>query len=512
MVQSILRGGVMGFAVLIWATLPAMADEAADKIKNGIEWYLTYATGGYPDVELQHEIEVTPVGDEYEMAIRDLTIAPSEPAEGEKDDGFLLGDIFARVKPLEDGNYRFHSVRVPEEIRFVNPENSADSVVVDLGLEKFEGILSPRAGYASAFELLARNLSLTLNSAMPGAATGSVESVSLTIAELSSTSTFEEPKENAVDQDMTINLSELLADFGEAGSLRIGKSTTDIAFSSNDVIAMIEAQENFNSYSKDLAEADPEAELAVMRTMVDIWTSISRLVQRGDLENLTYDGPGLKLGVEASNFVYEALDLDQDLASQDVLISARGFFVSLPSNPAMDAALQMLPSRWTLPVKVDRIPLKAILGDTRALLNSVSSPDEINEGGPLVDAYGAKVGQRIQEAGTTILLDGQSVESDVVTATMDGSLKINPENPVGVEGTLTAQALGLMQLFEKAQTLQDPQAQQQVMQGAMLLLSTGDTEPGNQVPSVTNYLIEVTPDGAVFLNGNLMHPAPGTVQ
>ena len=146
------------------------------------------------------------------------------------------------------------------------------------------------------------------------------------------------------------------------------------------------------------------------------------------------------------------------------------------------------------------------------MLNSVSSPDEIEQGGPLVDAYGTKIGQRIKDAGTTILLDGQSLESDVVTATMDGSLKINPENPIGVEGTLNAQALGLMQLFEQAQTLQDPQAAQHVMQGAMVLLSTGETEPGNQVPSVTNYLIEFTPEGAVILNGNQMHPPPAAAQ
>ena len=354
MVRSILSGGLLGFAALVLVSLPAAADDAAAKIKGGIEWYFQYATSGYPGVELQHTIEVTPVEGEYEVAVRDLTIAASEPAEGQENDGFPLGDFFARVKPLEDGNYRFHSVRVPEVIRFENPENSADSVVIDLGLEKFEGVMSPSAGYASAYEFLAQDLTMTLNSAMPGAASGSVESVMVQIAELTSISTFQQPNENAVDQDLTFNLRDLSADFGEAGVLRIGKSTTDIAFSANDVIAMIEAQESLNTYAQSLDGQDPLAELAVMRTMVDIWEAMSRLIQRGDVENLTFDSPGVKVGVEASNFAYEALDLDKDLASQDLLISARGFFVSLPTNPAMDAALQMLPRRWTLPVKVER--------------------------------------------------------------------------------------------------------------------------------------------------------------
>lgn len=507
-----LSGGLLGIAVLLWAPVPAVADEAAAKIKEGIEWYLQSATGGYPGVELKHEIEVTAVGDEYEVAVNGLTLAEADPAEGQVPEGFVLGDFLARVKPLENGDYRFHSVRVPEEIRFINPEDSADSLVIHLGLEKFEGVMSPRAGYASAYDFVAKDMTMTLNSAMPDAASGSIESAVVRIAELTSTSEFQEPKANAVEQDLTLTLRDVSADIGGAGVLRIGRSTTDISFSSNDVTAMIEAQESLRDITTELAASDPEAELAMMRTMVATWKSFSRLIQRGEIENLTYDSPDVKVGIEVSQFGFELQDLDSDHATQDLLISSRGFFVSLPTNPAMDAALQMLPRRWTLPVKVQRIPVKAIFAEADVLLSEVSSPDEIDQGGPRLEAFSAKIGQLFREAGTTILLDGQSIESDTVTATMDGSLLVNPDNPIGVEGTLTAQALGLMQLFEKAQTLENPQAQQQVMQGAMVLLSTGETEPGNQVPSVTNYLIEFTPEGAVNLNGNQMVPPPGTVQ
>lgn len=501
MLRRSLGGWSLVVALFFAAALPAIADDEADKIKGGIEWYFQSVMAGYPGVELRHEIEVTPLEGEYELAVKNLAIADKESS-----DAHPLGDVFARVKPLDNGDYRFHSVRVPEEIRVTDPANAANSVVVRLGLEKFEGILSPRAGYASAHDFLAKDFSVRLNAAPTHDTANGSENLIVQIAELTSTSAFQEPKENAVDQEMTFNLRDLSADYGGGAVLRIGKSKTDIAFSANDVIGMIRAQEKLNEFTQNIAEADDQAELAFMRSAIDIWASMSKFVQRAEFENITFDSPGVKVGIQDSEFAFEALKLDEDLSSQDMLISARGFFVSLPANPGMDTALQMLPRRWTLPVKFQRVPLKAILDDTKTLLSGVSSPDEINQGGPQVEVYTDKIGQRFREAGTTILLDGQSIESDVVTATMDGLLKVDPDNPIGIEGNVSAQAIGLMQLFEQAQSIPDPQAAQQVMQGAMLLLSTGETVPGGQVPSVTDYRFEFTPEGAVILNGNQMHP------
>ncbi|WP_282605039.1 hypothetical protein [Pelagibius sp. Alg239-R121] len=512
MLRIVLGAWTLICALSFWVVLPAAADEDATKIKDGIEWYLDSALAGYPGVELRRSVEVTPIEGEYEVAIKALTIAERDIPEGETADNFLLGDVFVRVKPLENGDYRFHSVRIPEEIRVENPEDSADSLVLRIGLEKFEGVMARSVGYLWDYDFLASNFSMTLNSAMPGAASGSVESVAVRIAEVTSTSDFQQPKENAVDQQMVFNLSEFSADFGGGSVLRIGKGTTEFDLSANDVAAMTQAQESLNSYGQGFAESAEQDLMPFMRTGLEFFEAITKFVERANFENLTYDSPDAKGGVEEARFGWEIQDLDKDLSVQELLISTRGFFVSLPTDPAMDAALKMLPRRWTLPVRLERFPAKAIMEDTRALLDDISSPKELDQGGPRVDGYHEKIKQRINEAGTILLLNGQSIESDIVTATMDGTLRINPDNPIGVEGTLTAQALGLMQLFEQAQTIPDPQAAQQVMQGAMVLLSTGETEPGTQVPSVTNYLIEFTPDGAIILNGNQMHPPPAPAQ
>ncbi len=501
MLRRVFWGWSLIVVLLIAGTLPATADEDADKIRGGIEWYFQSVLAGYPGVELRHDIEVTPIEGEYEAAIRNLTIVDKDGS-----DAYPLGDFFARVDPLETGDYRFHSVRVPEEIRAVDPTNTANSVAVRLGLEKFEGVMSPRAGYAYAYEMLARNLSMKLNLMPDQEGAGGPKSIDLQIEELTSNSAFQEPRENAVDQDVALNLRNLSLDFSDGGSLRIGESQTDIALSFGDVMSLLRAQEDIQNATANLAELDEQAELAFMRSAVDIYASIGKYVQGGKVKNLTYDSPAVKLGIQESQFDFEALNLDQDFSSQDVLISTRGFFLSLPAVPGMDAALAMLPRRWTLPIKFQRVPFKAIIEDTQALLGDLSSPREIEQGSPRVEAYTAQLGDRIREAGVTIVFDGQSIESDVVTATMDGLLKIDPDNPIGVEGSLSAQAVGLMQLFEQAQTIPDPQAAQQVMQGAMLLLSTGETVPGGQVPSVTNYRFEFTPEGAVILNGNQMHP------
>ena len=490
-------------AVLLTAgAVPAVADEDADKIRSGIEWYLQSVTGGYPGTELRHDIEITPVGEEYEVAVRNLTVADRESG-----DAYPLGDFFARVDPLENGDYRYHSVRVPEEIRIVDPTNTENSAAVRLGLEKLEGVMSPRAGYAHDAEMLVRNLSVQFKQAPGQESVGAgPRNVDFRIEELSVTSAFQEPRENAMEQEMVFKLRNLSMDFSDGGSLRIGESDTDIVLSLGDVASFLRAQEDIQNAAANLAELDKQTELAFMRSVVDLYASIGKYLQGGKVKNLTYDSPAVKFGMQESQLDIEASDLDQDLSSQDVLISTRGFFVSLPAIPGMDAALTMLPRRWTLPIKLQRVPFKAMIEDTQSLLADLSSLEEIEQGSPRVETYTAQLGERIRDAGMTIVFDGQSIESDVVTATMDGSLVIDPDNPIGVEGNLAAQAVGLMQLFEQAQTIPDPQAAQQVMQGAMLLLSTGETVPGGQVPSVTNYRFEFTPEGAILLNGNQMHP------
>ena len=506
MLRRVFWGWNLIAVLLIAGTSPAFADEDADKIRAGIEWYLQSLTAGYPGAELRHDIEITPVEEEYEVAVRNLTVADKNGG-----DAYPLGDFFARVDPLDNGDYRYHSVRVPEEIRIVDPANTANTFAVRLGLEKLEGVMSPRAGYAHNSEMLARNLSVKFKLAPGQEGVGDgPRSADLQIEELTSTSAFQEPRENAVDQDVSLKLRNLSLDFSDGGSLRIGESETDIAFSLGDVAGFLLAQEDIQNAAANLAEPDKQNELAFVRSAVDVYASIGKYLQGGKIKNLTYDSPAVKLGMQESQLDFEALNLDQDLSSQDVLISTRGFFVSIPGNPGMDAALALLPRRWTLPIKLQRVPFKAMVEDTQLLLADLSSLEEIEQESPRLEAYTAQLGDRIREAGMTIVFDGQSIESDVVTATMDGSLKIDPDNPNGVEGNLEAQAVGLMQLFERAQTIPDPQAAQTVMQGAMVLLSTGETVPGGQIPSVTNYSLEFTPEGTIFLNGNEMQSSDET--
>jgi hypothetical protein len=143
----------------------------------------------------------------------------------------------------------------------------------------------------------------------------------------------------------------------------------------------------------------------------------------------------------------------------------------------------------------------------RLFRQSNSLSDLVAGMGPSGD-LDARLTQHMMDAGTVLVLDGQSIESEIVSATMDGSLKFDSSSPLQITGSVSAEVVGLMQLFEQAQTLQDREAAEEVMQGTMLLLSTGETESGMQVPSVTKYLIEMTPEGAVVLNGTQLSPPP----
>jgi hypothetical protein len=495
-----LVSGLVSWAVLcvVLAATAVAGDEAA-KIRDGIDRYLQSA--GNAAFHLSYELEVAAAGDGYETSIHGLTVRYPGPA-----DQTSIGDVSFRVTPLDDGNYRFSQVRIPEEIRFASPEQAGEDVVLHLNLERFEGVYSPETGTTIEYDILVKDVSLEASFA--SAKTGMFQSTGIAIGAFSHSLQSRPQSEKAMEQVLNYGFTDISVSHCGETLFRIGSSSLQADWLLSDYAASVARNNKFFAELMAIEKFDEQSFIQLLRYSVVTPEEFSYL--RGDMtfEEISWSRPETLFTLDQLKWTMDADDLDKPVGTNSQVISARGFSLSAPQDPVKDATFSLFPRRWTLPIKLKNLPSAAIVQEYARLFRQSNLLSDLVAGmGPSGD-LDARLTQHMVDAGTVLVLDGQSIESEIVSATMDGSLKFDSSSPLQMTGSVSAEVVGLMQLFEQAQTLQDREAAEEVMQGTMMLLSMGETEPGMQVPSVTKYLIEMTPEGAVVLNGTQLSPPP----
>lgn len=496
------------FALAVLVVRPLAADDQAAKIRNGVESYLTSIFADDPEIDLLYELSVEPTEEWYQVLIADMKIADQSSSED-----FVIGDITFLAKPEGKTNYRFKDVRIPEEFRAGSQAEGAEPAVLRLGLERLNGVISSETEELFELDFLSRNFLFNIESPVEGGAYNEVHQNTTQIAEVSIVLSTEMTAENAGTQGLDFKIADLSVSASNQKSVfRIGEITADVEISTSDFAAETAKMTKVIDLFSEAEEVDDQILLQVLRTWFGSADSTESLAADFKLRDVTYDDPGTKFTMADMRLDMDSPEAGQDLITVSQLLSVRGFSLSKPGDPVAESGLKLLPRRWTVPFTLKRYPMAAIHSAYAETFEQLSSLDGLGKGSPAFGSLQAKLAKIMLDAGTIMSFDGQSIESDLVTATLDGSLQFDANNPLQLTGRVSAEIQGLMQLFEASQSVQDPQVAQQVMQGTMVLLSSGETIPGGQVPSVTNYVVEFKPEGTVVLNGNQVHPPPAAAQ
>ncbi|TQV79583.1 hypothetical protein [Denitrobaculum tricleocarpae] len=496
------------FALAVLGAPLQAADDPATKIKNGVEKFLISIFVDDPEIDLLYALSVEPAGDWYQVLIQDMKVREQGVVED-----FPIGDVTFLVKPEGEVDYRFKDVRIPEEFRAGSLAEGSAPTVLRIGLERLNGVISSETEELSELDFLSRNFLFDIEKPVEGGAYNEVHQNTIRIAEMSIALTTEMTGENAASQgvdfkiaDLSVSASDQRSDFG------IGELSADFDLATSDFAAESAKMTKVFDLFSEAEEVDDQILLQVLRTWFGGVDNTESLSGEFRLQDISYDDPETKFAMADMTISMDAPEAGQDLITISQLLSVRGFSLSKPGDPVAESGLKLLPRRWTVPFTLKRYPMAAIhaaYGETFAQLSSL---DLLSQGSPVVGILQERMTEIMLEAGTIMSFDGQSIESDLVSATLDGNLQFDANNPLQLTGLVSAEIQGLMQLFEASQSVQDPQVAQQVMQGTMVLLSSGETVPGGQVPSVTNYVVEFKPEGAVFLNGNQVHPPPAAAQ
>lgn len=508
MLRRVLLGLGFLFAVSVSGGSPVFADDPSVKIRSGVESFLDSIFAEDPEIDLLYTLSVEPSEGWYQVLVEGLKVTEQSSSED-----FLIGDIAFIVKPEGEVNYRFKDFRIPEEFRVGTLVEGGEPTVLRLGLERLNGVISSETEELSELDFLSRNFLFNVESPVEGGAYNEVHQNTTRIAEMSVVVTTELTGENAAAQGLDFKISDLdISGSHERTSFRVGEVKGDFDASTSDRAGETAKMTKIFDLVSEAEELDDQVVLQVLRTWFGGVDSTESLSGDFKLRDVSYDDPDTRFAMAELTIAMKAPEAGQDLITLSQLMSVRGFSLSKPGDPVADSSLKLLPRRWTVPFTLKRYPMAAIhaaYGETFAQLSSL---DELSSGSPVIGQIQAKMTQIMLDAGTIMSFDGQSIESDIVSATLDGNLQFDANNPLQLTGMVSAEVQGLMQLFEASQSVQDPQVAQQVMQGTMVLLSGGETVPGGHVPSVTNYVVELKPEGAVVLNGNQVHPPPAAAQ
>lgn len=508
MLRRVLVGLGFLFAVTVLIVRPLAADDQTAKIKNGVDSYLASIFVDDPETDLLYKLSVEPMDGWYQVLIEGMKIADQVSTED-----FLIGDVSFLTKPEGKTNYRFKDFRIPEEFSAGSLAEGAEPAVLRLGLERFNGVISSVTEEFFELDFLSRNVWFNIENPVEGGAYNEVHQSTTQIAEVSIVLSTEMTAENEGTQGLEFKIADLsVSASSQKSKFRIGEMTADFEISTSDFAAETTKMTKVFDLFSEAEEVDDQVLLQVLRTWFGSADSTESIAADFKLRDVTYDDPGTKFSLADMTLDMDSPEAGLDLITISQLMSVRGFSLSKPGDPVAESSLKLLPRRWTVPFTLKRYPMTAIHTAYAETFEQLSSLDELGKGSPAFGSLKAKLAKIMLDAGTIMSFDGQSIESDLVSATLDGSLQFDSNNPLQLTGRVSAEIQGLMQLFEASQSVQDPQVAQQVMQGAMVLLSSGETIPGGQVPSVTNYVVDFKPEGAVILNGNQVHPPPAAAQ
>lgn len=506
--RRFLSGLAFLFAASLFSAQPLVANESAVKIRNGVDGFLASIFADDPEIDLLYTLSVEPAEGWYQVSIEDIRVTEQGLSYE-----FPVGDVLFLLKPEGDVNYRFKDVRIPEEFRVESTLEGGEPTVLRVGLERFNGVISSQTEEFLELDFLSRNFLLNVESPVEGGAYNEVNQSRTEIAEMSLLLSTEMTTENAASQGLAFKISDLKVSTGnQQTDFRIGEVTGDFDLATSDFAGETTRMTKVIDLFAEAEEVDDQVVLQALRTWFSGEDTTEALSGDFRLGDVSYDDRDTRFVMADMILNVRAPDAGQDLMTLSQVMSVRGFSVSRPGDPVADSGLKLLPRRWTFPFTLKRYPMAAIHRAYGETFEQLTSLDELGSGSPAVDQLKAKMAQILMNAGTIMSFDGQSIESDLVTATLDGNLAFDPNNPLQLTGRVSAEIRGLMQLFEASQSVQDPKVAQQIMQGTMVLLSSGETVPGTQVPSVTNYVVEFKPEGAILLNGGQVHPPPAAAQ
>lgn len=488
---GLLMAGCAGMALsmasttAIAQTTSAEAQEIATALKGYIDEFILEPN---PEVslDLNGAIEVRPAGDHYTGSIPAGRLLVETDHDGIASFEFVEPLTFD-IRVTDRGWYDTTFV-VPSSVRISADTDPTAAVTVTIGGQSGAMTIAPEYQSVVQSDMVWTDISLQV-AGMAG---------DMTIAELSLEQNSDEVASGLFDAEQSIDLSGFRVSVPDENVLieldYIGMVTVATAMN-------LAALQPFGQAINDIIprlEEDPEDPVPYgeLRTLLSETPNLLASLQgTGFLEGLRVDTPDANIALSEASSGITLTGLDTEFSTVGISLNLTGFEIE-PTLPFED----LLASDTGYDIRIVDLPTDVVLEWLDTLLETIPviGPDEAFEAS-MLPLYS-------QVADSGAYLDIVDVHYDMPAGGISLSGQMQPDIGAmfGVTAGAELIATNMARMIEAMNTL--PDFGSEAAAGFTVIQALGAREVNDRGEPVHTYEFEVTPDGAVTLNGNDLGP------
>ncbi len=477
-----------GGLLLALAPLPALA-LTADELRDGIGGWLDRLDADLAPGSLRHDpLLIEPAGEGFRVTIPNLSVhSVEEPRD------LAVGAISFLVAEPALGDYAFSEVTLPEQLTLRDPTGEARGNL-SFDLQRLSGTWSSDLGELTQLDFLLAGFDLRVPE----------EGAVVWLGRVSALLTTAPEADGYHRQDQDYHLQDLLFS-GPEGTLEVA----DIAL--RGLLSGIDL-ESYRTLTAILADIDTAATRGDSSKLAALHEAMRRLAESDPVathgeQQITATGlsasgeQGQALGRLASLGFLATAEATRGSADGTIAVRLDGEGLELDPVGLPDAApwLDLVPQRWSLPLRLEKLPLQALSQVMVDLLFDMAV-DPLQQPAPS-DLVGQTLLSALGTAGSRLIVEDLVVEGALARVTSEAALAFDPTTPLGVVGTAATTFFGLDRLLAFANGLQDPEAKRWMSAAVLGLMGFGQAtaEPSGQVGYRFQFFL--TPEGEVTMNG-----------
>ena len=466
------------FAWLAGAPSAASAGSEADRVRAAIE----EALGRYPwPVEVEGDVVVV----ERDGALHILF--PGVVVEAESGSGLDVGDVEAVAVSRPDGRYDVR-LTLPSTM-LQRDENGATTAHLLVGEQRFEGVWAPEFEAFVQIDAGYRDIRLTA----PGGP------VKMTLGSATMTVDYQETAPGLLSGSSLFRLGDLeVAGDGGAGRLTVGSFEmrghgegmrfAELTHLAREMNAAVQRAGEAESTDADLLDL-----LQVIVTMPRVYASAWWEATITDFD--VDDQSGARaFGIQQAHLRGAIAGLDRERSRVEFRYEHRGLDVADPGG----AVGRFVPRRMIFDVAAADLPNETLWRALAEYVETLADADPESAAALLWESMSAA----LLDAASELRIRSLTVDAPALGVDADGALKADPNAIYRVSGRFDATVRGLDDLVASlTPTPQDEDGMRLAMALAMLqALGAGEVDAAGA--PIRRYRVEVTPGGAVLLNGN----------
>jgi len=420
-------------------------------------------------------VTVEAEGDGYRVTVADVVVL-SQP-----DMKLPLGEVSYLHEPVDDDTVRYADIRIPSPIEMQSASGEPQGTIT-FELERAEGVWSKTL---DSF--------ISLNIVVPSAQIVSpVEQSTVDIVNMTLKSDTVDPAAERTDQTGTLTIETMKVQGNEGDTVVIDGINAESRVMNVDVAAMAAASASFETATTTGENLAPS-----IVAMLQSFSATDANVTMSRLSHL--DATGAEdFAVTNMRVVGTLADADQPQGKLNFAIGYDSLALP-PAAYAEDPMVELLaPQVLALNIDVAYVPFQQAATQLASIAPSIGQMSDQPEIAGLLLLSTLRAA--FAEAGTTIRLDGTSIQLKDALITVTGGVDVAPSAPLGVTGAMDISFFGLDALMASAASL-PPSPEADEFRGTLEFLAAMSErgEDGGEV--VDRYRVVADEMGAVTVNG-----------